>query len=71
MARKMTLTEAAEYLRRPPKTIYNWTSRKEIPHLKVRGRLLFNEEDLDAWLEQFQVEGDPRGESARTGTKGP
>jgi len=67
----MTLAEAAEYLRRPPKTVYTWTSRKEIPHLKVRGRLLFDQEELDEWLTQFEVCGGPADKSARMGTKGP
>ena len=55
MRKKLTLEEAAAVVRRKPKTLYTWTSEKKIPHLKVQGRLLFDEAELEAWLEQCQV----------------
>ena len=43
----LTLTEAAQYVRLAPQTLYN--HRREI--VAVRSRpLLFRREDLDAWL---------------------
>lgn len=55
MGRKLTLQEAAAKVRRSPKTLYTWTSRKKIPHQKVFGRLLFDELELDAWMNGFSV----------------
>ena len=55
MTKKLTLDETAQLLRRSPKTVYAWTSQRKIPHLKVGGRLLFDEEELTHWLEQFRV----------------
>lgn len=55
MTKKLTLDETAEFLRRSPKTLYTWTSEKRIPHLKVGGRLLFDEKELEEWLMQFEV----------------
>jgi excisionase family DNA binding protein len=55
MNQRMTITEAAQFLRLSPKTIYSWTSQRKIPHLKVGGRLLFDEAELTKWLEQFKV----------------
>lgn len=56
MGKKLTLVEAAEKVRRSPKTVYTWTSRKLIPHEKVLGRVLFDEAELEAWMASFRVE---------------
>ena len=55
MTPKLTIQEAAQMLRRSPKTLYGWTSRKTIPHLKIGGRLLFDEQELEAWMNEFRV----------------
>jgi excisionase family DNA binding protein len=55
MGRMLTLSEAALILRRSPKTVYTWTSKKTIPHLKIGGRVLFDEQELEAWMERFRV----------------
>ena len=55
MRKRLTLEEAAAIVRRKPKTLYTWTSEKKIPHLKVNGRLLFDEAELETWLQKFQV----------------
>lgn len=55
MVRMLTLAEAATVLRLSPKTLYSWTSRKKVPHIKLGGRLLFNERELEAWLASFRV----------------
>ena len=36
-------------------TLYEWTSTNYIPHLKVGGKLLFREQDLDRWDEKNLV----------------
>ncbi|MGI8708460.1 MAG: helix-turn-helix domain-containing protein [Actinomycetota bacterium] len=51
----LTAAEAAEYLHVPRKRIYNLSSRREIPHRKQDGRLLFKRVELDAWIDQFYV----------------
>jgi len=32
-------------------TLYEWTSASYIPHIKIRGKLLFREQDLIKWEE--------------------
>jgi excisionase family DNA binding protein len=55
----LTLDEASELLDLSKSTIYGMTHRKEIPHIKRRGKLLFEREELDKWLAKFRqpVEG--------------
>lgn len=45
----MTVKEAAEYLRVHPDTIYTMVRRKEIPHYRVRSKIFFSEETIEAW----------------------
>lgn len=69
MSRKLTLREAAEFLRFSPKTLYSWTSQRKIPHLKVQGRLLFDEGELERWLERFSVVAEDPAALAREGMR--
>ena len=47
----MTYNEASEYLNLKVGTLYCLVSRKQIPHLRLGGRLVrFRRADLDAWL---------------------
>ena len=52
-----TLKEAASHMRRSER----WMRAKlsDIPHYRMEGRILFNESELDAYLEQFKIK--PRG----------
>lgn len=50
----MTVKEAADYLRCGTSRLYKLTAADAIPHFKEEGRLLFNREDLDEWLEGFR-----------------
>ena len=36
-------------------TLYQWTSKNEIPHLKIRGIIRFREQDLEKWEEHNLV----------------
>lgn len=47
----LNLKEASEYLRVAPRTLYNWSSRKRIPTIKIGG-LKFAKEDLDTLIEK-------------------
>lgn len=60
MAQMLTISEAAAVLRKSPKTVYTWTSKKRIPHLKVGGRVLFDAEELERWMTGFRVQVIPK-----------
>lgn len=47
----LTVETAADYLRVSRSSIYQLTSRKEIPFMKKGKRLYFKKEDLRQWLE--------------------
>jgi excisionase family DNA binding protein len=36
-------------------TLYQWTSRNIIPHLKIRGLVRFNEQEIEKWEETWSV----------------
>ena len=55
MTKMLTLEEAAALLGFSPKTVYNWTSKRTIPHHKLGGRLRFDEHDLESWLARHRV----------------
>ena len=46
----LTTTEAAEYLRVSPSSVYHMVSRKEIPSSRVGRVLRFNRDELDRWV---------------------
>ncbi len=48
--RLLTIEEAAEYLSLAKQTLYGFTSKNLIPHIKRAKRLLFKRSDLDMWL---------------------
>ena len=37
-------------------TLYNWASQKRIPYFKVGKKLLFDEKQIDQWLQEKQVD---------------
>ena len=50
--KKMTMSveELAEELQISKTTIYTMVSQNEIPHIKVRGRILFHRATIENWL---------------------
>jgi len=56
MKKYLTTDEAAEYLNKKKATIYQLTHKKQIPHIKSGGGLLFDPEDLDQWLQSQKVQ---------------
>jgi len=47
----MNYSEAAEYLKITPNTLRNWISQgKDIPYHKAGRRVIFFQEELEAWL---------------------
>ena len=52
----MTVLEAASYLGVSDDTIYEMVRRKEIPHFRMRRRILFRRNTLDAWMSRQEQE---------------
>ncbi len=48
--------KAADYLGMSLDTVYYFVSTKQIPHIKLGGRLRFKKDQLDKWIESKQVE---------------
>ncbi|MCQ2189637.1 MAG: helix-turn-helix domain-containing protein [Paludibacteraceae bacterium] len=52
----LTFAETCKYLGVTRASLYNMTSRKQIPHYKPNGKsLFFKESDLVAWIESKRV----------------
>lgn len=50
----MSVEELAEELQISKTTIYTMVSQNEIPHIKVRGRILFHRTTIEKWLMNSQ-----------------
>lgn len=50
----LTLEELCDYLPSKPSksSIYGKASKREIPHKKVNGRLLFKRSEIDQWVDE-------------------
>ena len=47
-----SLQEVCEFLDLSKQTVYTLTHKKQIPHIKRAGKLLFSRSEITAWLEQ-------------------
>jgi len=55
-SKMLSLDEAAKYLRMGKSTLYECVYNGSIRHFKPpRGKILFNVDDLDAWLDKSEV----------------
>jgi excisionase family DNA binding protein len=55
----LTAQEAAQYIGVHLDTIYNMVREKQIPHVRVRRRIIFSKETINAWMrdqEQRSIE---------------
>ncbi|BCJ86499.1 helix-turn-helix domain-containing protein [Effusibacillus dendaii] len=52
MKSTMTVNEAAEYLGVHVDTIYTMVREKQIPHVRLRRRIVFRRETLNEWMSQ-------------------
>ncbi|MEH7236787.1 helix-turn-helix domain-containing protein [Bacillus sp. JJ1562] len=53
MQRKtLTTEEVADYIGVHKDTIYTMVRQKEIPHIRVRRRIFFSIETIDAWMRE-------------------
>jgi excisionase family DNA binding protein len=75
MEKLLNVDELSEILGVTKATIYSWTSRNKIPHIKLSKRLLkFKKNDIEAWIAKravsadasFSVQGDKRRKRSRT-----
>ena len=53
----LTVSEAAEFLRVSPATLYGWVHRRVIPARKHGSRLLFALSDLESWSLSNKIGG--------------
>jgi excisionase family DNA binding protein len=51
----LTIQEASEFLKLKINTLYEKTSRKQIPHFKKGNKLYFHRSELEAWVKAGKV----------------
>ncbi len=51
----LSIEEVCRLLHAPKQSIYKWTSAHEIPHYKIGKRLLFDRDEILAWIESRKV----------------
>ncbi|RJS60149.1 helix-turn-helix domain-containing protein [Bacillus sp. PK3_68] len=47
---RLTPQQMAEYLGVTRETVYRMVRKNEIPHFKIRSRIFFSKETIDAWI---------------------
>ncbi len=62
---RLTVKEAAAYLRLSPFTLRGWISQKKIPHIKLSRRVFLRKDDLDKLLDGAFVPASDRREVGR------
>lgn len=50
----LTAQEVAEYIGVHPDTIYTMVREKQIPHFRVRRRIFFSMETINAWMRDLE-----------------
>ena len=50
----LRVNEVAEMLRSTPQTVYRLTRNNELPHIKIGGMILFNEDTLIDYLHKLE-----------------
>jgi len=56
MDRLLTIDEVSSLLGLSRKTIYGYTSSKQIPYLKIGNSVRFKESDIEKWAESKRVD---------------
>lgn len=51
----LTLEEFCDLVHAPRRTVYQWTHLKQVPHLRIGRRLLFDRAEITAWLDTRRV----------------
>ncbi|GAA0472731.1 helix-turn-helix domain-containing protein [Alkalibacillus silvisoli] len=55
MQDRMTAQETADYLGVCLDTIYRMARKNEIPHARIRRRMLFRKRSIDAWIQEQEM----------------
>ena len=50
----LSLTDVCQRYRASKSTVYQWTSKGQIPYLKIGGKILFKVKDLQKWEDAKQ-----------------
>ncbi len=59
MDKLLSVDELSKFLGVTKATIYSWTSRNKIPHIKLSKRLLkFRRNDIEAWIAKRAISAD-------------
>jgi excisionase family DNA binding protein len=59
MEKLLSVDELSKFLGVTKATIYSWTSRNKIPHIKLSKRLLkFRANDIEAWIAKRAISTD-------------
>ena len=56
MTEKLRAPQMAKLLGISKSTLYQWCEQRELPFFKVGGTLLFDEQEIEEWLEKKRVE---------------
>ena len=54
MGKYLTVFELSEYIKRSAGAIRKLVLRRQIPYRKVRGRLLFDQGEIDRWIQMSE-----------------
>jgi len=54
MERYLTVKQVSDYLKRSPGAVRNLVLRRAIPYRKPAGRLLFDREQIDEWIQKSE-----------------
>lgn len=54
--KRLTVVEAADYLGVHPDTIYKMVRQKQIPHFRLRRRIMFSQEAIESWIHKQEIE---------------
>jgi excisionase family DNA binding protein len=63
------IEKIAEILDTSPKTIYDWTATRRIPHYKLGRLVKFDVDEVMAWLQTCEVKVYNRGTGGRSQTR--
>ena len=55
MQKLLNIQQAADLLGLKVKTLYTYICKKKIPYVKLGGRVLFQPEKLETWVEQRAI----------------
>ena len=58
MTKLLTVSEVSALTRLSKPSIYRYTSKKQIPHIKIGGKVVFEEDKVNEWLLSYSIEAE-------------